>query len=123
VVDAGELLIGKRLSGGCSALMTFARKTGAAIVINIFTTVLTLTGYDSEAAVQTPAAQNGIKYVMAFTCIAFMVLGFIMAKRYVLSKKVNEKVEKFLPISREGRLAELSEDEAEELCELKKAIS
>ena len=123
VVDAGELLIGKRLSGGCSALMTFARKTGAAIVINIFTTVLTLTGYDSEAAVQTPAAQNGIKYVMAFTCIAFMVLGFIMAKRYVLSKKVNEKVEKFLPISREGRLAELSRDEAEELCELKKAIS
>lgn len=123
VVDAGELLIGKRLSGGCSALMTFARKTGAAIVINIFTTVLTLTGYDSEAAVQTPAAQNGIKYVMAFTCIEFMVLGFIMAKRYVLSKKVNEKVEKFLPISREGRLAELSEDEAEELCELKKAIS
>ena len=39
-VDAGELLTDKRLSGGCSALMTFARKTGAAIVVNIFTAVL-----------------------------------------------------------------------------------
>ena len=123
VVDAGELISGKRLSGGCSALMTFARKTGAAIVINVFTTVLTLTGYNADAEVQTVAAQNGIKYVMAFTCIAFMTLGFVMAKRYVLSKKVNEKVEKFLPISREGRLSELSSEELTELDALKKSIS
>ena len=52
-----------------------------------------------------------------------MALGFIMAKRYVLSKKVNESVEKFLPMSREGRLSELSTDEAAELAELKNAIS
>ena len=122
VVDAGELMIGKRLSGGCSALMTFARKTGAAIVINIFTTVLTLTGYDSEAEVQTVAAQNGIKYVMAFACIAFMVFGFIMAKKYALSKKVNEQVERFLPTVREGRLDELSTDEKAELEALKQSI-
>jgi GPH family glycoside/pentoside/hexuronide:cation symporter/oligogalacturonide transporter len=122
VVDAGELISGKRLSGGCSALMTFARKTGAAIVINIFTTVLTLTGYDSEAEVQTVAAQNGIKYVMAFACIAFMVFGFIMAKKYALSKKVNEQVERFLPTVREGRLDELSIDEKAELEALKQSI-
>ena len=122
-VDAGELISGKRLSGGCSALMTFARKTSAAIVINIFTTVLALTGYDSEAEVQTVAAQNGIKYVMAFTCIAFMIFGFFMAKRYVLSKKVNERVEKYLGVSRAGRICELSDEETAELAELKKAIS
>lgn len=123
VVDAGELISGKRLSGGCSALMTFARKTGAAIVINIFTTVLELTGYNNEAEVQTAAAQNGIKYVMALSCIAFMILGFVMAKRYVLSKERNEKVEKYLTLAREDRLAELGTEEMKELNELKRAIS
>ena len=123
VVDAGELIGGKRLSGGCSALMTFARKTGAAIVINIFTTVLEITGYNSDAEVQSTAAQNGIKYVMALTCIIFMTVGFFMARKYALSKKKNEEVEKFLPICRDGRYDELSAEEREELSELIKAIS
>ena len=122
-VDAGELVSGKRLSGGCSALMTFARKTGAAIVINIFTGVLEWTGYNADLDVQPISAQNGIKYVMAFTCIAFMIFGFVMAKRYVLSKEKNQKIEKYLTISREGRLGELTPDETEELATLKKSIS
>ena len=120
-VDAGELLLGKRLSGGCSALMTFARKTGAAIVVNIFTAVLTLTGYNADLDVQPIAAQNGIKYVMAFTCIAFMVFGFIMAKRYVLTREKNAKIEKYLEIQREG--STLASEEVLELDTLKKSIS
>ena len=122
-VDAGELLSGQRLSGGCSALMTFARKTGAAIVVNIFTAVLTLTGYDSELEVQPTPAQNGIKYVMAFTCIAFMIFGFIMAKRYVLSKEKNESVQKYLALQRAEKLGELDLEEINELDALKKSIS
>ena len=123
VVDAGELAGGKRLSGGCSALMTFARKTGAAIVVNVFTLVLELTGYDKDLDIQPASAQNGIKYVMAFTCIVFMVFGFIMAKKYVLSKEKNQQVQKYLAIQREGRLDELTADEADELAALKKSIS
>ena len=122
-VDAGELLIDKRLSGGCSALMTFARKTGAAIVVNIFTAVLSLTGYDADLDVQPPSAQNGIKYVMAFTCIVFMTLGFIMAKRYVLSKDKNEKVEKYLAIKKAGKIDELSEEEMQEYAELTRSLA
>ena len=122
-VDAGELLTDKRLSGGCSALMTFARKTGAAIVVNIFTAVLTVTGYDANLAVQPKAAQNGIKYVMAFTCIAFMTFGFIMAKRYVLSHEKNAQVEKYLAIKREGKIGELSAEEMKEYNELTELIA
>ena len=51
---------------------------------------------------------------MSFTCIAFMVLGFIIARRYILSKSVNAKVEKYLKISRDGRLEELSDEERAE---------
>ena len=122
-VDAGELVSGKRLSGGSSALMTFARKTGAAIVINIFTLVLEFTGYDSEATVQSTAAQNGIKYVMALTCIAFMTFGYIMARRYVLSHDKNQKVQKYLALQRENKLAELDSEEAAELDALKRELS
>ena len=113
-VDAGELMTGKRQSGGSSAIMTFARKSSSALVIFLFSTVLQFTGYDDELEIQPIMAQNGIKYVMAFTCIAFMVLGFIIARRYILSKSVNAKVEKYLKISRDGRLEELSDEERAE---------
>ena len=122
VVDAGELACGDRMSGACSALMTFARKTGAAIVISIFTEVLELTGYDADLEVQLPAARNGIKYVMAISCIVFMLLGFIMAKRYVLSRENNQKIEKYLAVSREGKLDELTLEEKAELADLKRSI-
>ena len=122
-VDAGELITSERQSGACSALMTFARKSSSALVIFIFSTVLQFTGYDKNSDIQTPAAQNGIKYVMAFTCISFMILGFFMAKKYVLSKAENLKVQKYLAISKEGRLNELSEEENEEYCNLVNSIS
>ena len=122
-VDAGELLTGVRQSGSCSATMTFARKSSSALVIFIFSMVLQFTGYNEELAVQPDAAQNGIKYVMAFTCIIFMVLGFVMAKRYVLTKEKNQKVEKYLALQREGKLCDLTPDEQDELDALKKELS
>lgn len=121
-VDAGELLTGKRQSGGCSAIMTFTRKSSSALVIFLFSLVLEFTGYNADLEVQPPMAQLGIKYVMAFTCIIFMILGFIMAKRYVLTKEKNALVEKYLPYAREGRLSELSAEESEELESLKASL-
>ena len=118
-VDAGELLTGKRQSGSCSAIMTFTRKSSSALVIFIFSLVLELTGYNGKKAIQPVSAQLGIKYVMSFTCIIFMILGFIMAKRYTLDKHKNQQVEKYLAIQREGRMDELTAEEAEELKALK----
>ena len=122
-VDAGELLTGERQSGSCSAIMTFARKSSSALVIFVFSLVLQFTGYDKDLAVQPVSAQNGIKYVMALTCIIFMALGFIMARRYVLSRAKNERVEKYLAVAREGKLDELTPDEIEELEALKRSFS
>ena len=121
-VDAGELLTGKRQSGGCSAIMTFARKSSSALAIFIFSLVLQFTGYNKDLEVQPYEAQLGIKYVMAFTCIIFMVLGWFMARRYVLSHEKNRQVEKFLAYQREGRLDELSDEEHEELLTLKASL-
>ncbi len=122
-VDAGELLTGKRQSGSYSATMTFARKSSSALVIFLFSMVLQFTGYEETLTVQPVAAQNGIKFVMAFTCIIFMVLGFVMARRYALSREKNAQVEKYLALSREGALDTLTAEEAEELAALKKSLS
>ena len=122
-VDAGELVTGKRQSGGYSALMTFARKSGAALVIYIFGWVLELTGYQENAATQTVSAQNGIKYVMAISCIVFMTFGFVMAKRYVLTREKNEKIQKYLAIKRAGGINDLSADEEKEYLDLKKSLT
>ena len=122
-VDASELISGKRQSGGCSAIMTFARKSSSALVIFLFSLVLQLTGYDASLATQPTSAQNGIKYVMAFTCIIFMVLGFIMAKRYALSAEKNKQIAKYLDYQRGGRTDELTEDEKSELETLKRSLS
>lgn len=121
-VDAGELLTGKRQSGGSSAIMTFTRKSSSALVIFIFSLVLQFTGYDATLTVQPVSAQNGIKYVMAFTCITFMILGWVMARRYSLTKEKHAKIEKFLPYQRENRLSELSTDELKELDALKASL-
>ena len=121
-VDAGELLTGKRQSGGCSAIMTFARKSSSALVIFIFSFILELTGYDANLTVQPDSAKLGIKYVMAFACIIFMVFGFIMAKRYRLTKEKNSQIEKYLKIQRDGRADTLTEEEASELLALKEYL-
>ena len=121
-VDASELLTGKRQSGGCSAIMTFARKSSSALVIFIFSLVLEFTGYNADLAVQPDSAKLGIKYAMAFTCIVFMIFGFIMAKRYVLTREKNVEVEKYLHMQREGSLDTLSEEEANALLALKASL-
>ena len=121
-VDAGELITGKRQSGGCSAIMTFARKSSSALVIFLFSLVLQFTGYNKDLQIQPISAQNGIKYVMAFTCIAFMILGWVISKKYVLSKEKNAIVEKHLKIQRSGCSSDISADDAQELENIKKAI-
>ena len=122
-VDVGELLYSKRQSGACSAIMTFVRKSSSALVIFLFSLVLEFTGYDKNLEVQGIAAQNGIKYVMAGSCIIFMVLGFIMAKRYVLSKERNEKIQTYLALKRNNKLDTLNEEEQKELKELVELLS
>ena len=122
-VDAGELVSSKRQSGSCSAIMTFARKSSSALVIFLFSLVLEFTGYDEALEIQNISAQNGIKYTMAFTCIIFMILGFVMAHRYVLTHVKNEKIQKYLAIKREDKLDELSIEEKEEYDELVKQLS
>ena len=121
-IDAGELVSGKRQSGSGSAIMTFTRKSSSALVIMLFSLVLQFAGYNADLEVQSLSARNGIKYVMALTCILFMVLGFVMARRYVLSQQKNQQVQKYLALKREGKLDSMSAEEAAEYDLLMKSL-
>ena len=121
-VDAGELILKKRNSGSYSAIMTFARKLSTSIAVGIFGVVLELTGYVEKADIQTDSAKLGIKLVMSLTCIVFMIIGFIMSRRYMLSKQVEAQVDKYVNIQRDNKLEEMSEEEKQEYNELIKVL-
>ena len=121
-VDAGELILKKRNSGSYSAIMTFARKLSTSIAVGIFGVVLELTGYVEKADIQTDSAKLGIKLVMSLTCIVFMIIGFIMSRRYMLSKQVEAQVDKYINIQRDNKLEEMSEEEKQEYNELIKVL-
>ena len=122
-VDAGELMFKKRDSGAYSAIMTFARKLSSSIAVVIFGFVLELTGYDKTLEVQNPAAQTGIKLVMSITCIVFMLVGYIMSRKYMLTKTVEANIEKYLDVQRTDKLEELSTEEKEEYNNLLKSLN
>ena len=48
----------------------------------------------------------------------FMSVGFIMSRKYVLSKDVEAKVDKFVNIQRDGNLESMNEEEQQEYNEL-----
>lgn len=121
-VDAGELILKKRNSGSYSAIMTFARKLSTSIAVAIFGVVLELTGYIEKADVQTDSAKLGIKLVMSITCIIFMIVGYLMSRKYVLSKSIEAQVDKFVNIQRENNLEEMSEEGQLEYNELLKIL-
>ena len=121
-VDVGELISKKRNSGSYSAIMTFARKFSTSIAAILFSVVLEFTGYEKDPVddffVQPDSAKLGIKLVMSITCIVFMILGYILSKKYVLNKKTENKVEKYVNLQREGKLDDISLEEQQEYDEL-----
>ena len=51
-----------------------------------------------------------------------MVLGFVMARRYVLSQQKNQLVQKYLTLKREGKLDSLTAEEKAEYTQLMESL-
>lgn len=126
-VDAGELKLGDRPTGSFSGIMTFIRKISAAIAIQFFGIMLTITHYvtPTEAEpipVQPPETLTGIRIAMAGGFVLLMAWGWIAARKFVLTKKRSEQVRKFLQIKAESGLENLDPEAKQELEELKKTV-
>ena len=124
-VDAGELMLKERPTGSFSGIMTFIRKTSSAIAIQIFGIMLAVSGYlkptDLDPLPTQPAgALLGIRLAMSLSFVLLMSVGYIMARKFVLTNERSHQVRKFLKL-RETQ-TKLSKEEQEELSTLEKAI-
>lgn len=126
-VDAGELKLGDRPTGSFSGIMTFIRKISAAIAIQFFGLMLTLSHYvkpteTDPVPVQPDSALTGIRIAMAGGFVLLMIWGWAVARKFVLTKKRSEQVRKFLKIKNETGLENLSPADKAELAELTEIV-
>lgn len=125
-VDAGELILKERPTGSFSGIMTFIRKTSSAIAIWVFGIVLSVTGYikptdDNQTPNQLNSAIWGIRLTMSVSFVILMIIGYFVAKRFVLTKKVTEDIRFFL--EKQEKKIELTVEEEAKLNDLKTIIS
>ena len=125
-VDAGELILRERPTGSFSGIMTFIRKVSSAIAIWIFGLMLSLSGYikptdTNQRPIQPETAIWGIRIAMSVSFVILMIVGYIVAKRFVLSKKVSEDIHVFLEKRKQHE--PLTDEEQLRLTEIESLIS
>ncbi|MDP3130422.1 MAG: MFS transporter, partial [Bacillota bacterium] len=122
-VDVGELKDVDRATGSYSGIMTFIRKISAAIAIQIFGLMLSISGYVTPTeAMPVPdqplSAQIGIRIAMAGSFILLMAVGWVVARRFVLTNARSERVRNLLKIRNAVGPDGLSAVEKAELADL-----
>lgn len=134
IVDVAELKLNDRPTGSFSGLMTFVRKSTAALAIWLSSMVLGWTGFIEPAAdkvtgiipevIQPNSAVWGIRLVIMFSVIIFMSLAFVAAKKLKLTPARSAKVTQFLVLQNEGKLNEenLSTEDWEEYQKIKQEL-
>lgn len=94
VIDDEELRTGQRNAGTYSGLMTLIRGLATAIAVQLIGLMLQVTGYQKPEQyanpVQPAATLTGIRVTITATVIVLMGLGWFVAGRYLLTRKVCE---------------------------------
>ncbi|MDR2046428.1 MAG: MFS transporter [Clostridiales bacterium] len=131
VVDLGELKFGKRNSGSFSGIMTFIRKTTAAVAIGVSGWVLELAGFvvpttDAATGFVTDSAQTaeavlGLRLVIMIPIILLTSAAFIFSTKLKISPERSKLVERALILRRGGGGAdEMTENDEVEIGKIKK---
>ena len=98
VISYGEYVHGKRISGIVNALTGIFYKAGMALGGVVPGLVLAFVGFNKDAAVQTPFAEQGILWLVAVIPAILLLLAMIIISRYELDDKrideINAEIEK-----------------------------
>ncbi len=118
-VDAGELMLGERNTGSFSGIMTFTRKTASAFAIQIFGIMLAAFHYvkPTDAVpvpVQPDSALLGIRLAMTVSFALLMTAGFFIARKYILTHDLSDRIRNILKIKNEKGVENMSEEETKE---------
>jgi len=115
-VDVGELKFGERATGSYSGIMTFIRKTASAVAIQIFGIMLAVSGYikateEIPIPVQPQSALLGIRIAMVGSFVVLMAIGFLVARKFVLTHENSQKVRDLLSLRKSKPFTEWDESE------------
>ena len=92
-VDYGEYKTGSRNQSLTFSMKGFLQKMAYTIQAIIMYATFTVTGYDGEAAVQTPQAQSAISFLMFIVPPAMMIISFInFSKKYKIYGEFKQEV-------------------------------
>lgn len=111
IVDVGELITGKRQEGVYSGIATFIRQSANALALGLAGLLLEIVGYveaqaDGSAVLQTAGTVAAIRYIFVFLPLVFIVVTFILACRYPLTRARFAVVRAAAELFRTGRTPE-----------------
>ena len=92
VISFGEYTHGRRISGIVNALTGIFYKAGMALGGVVPGLVLAFVGFDREASVQTPFAEQGILWLVAVIPAILLVLAMFIISRYELDDDVIDRI-------------------------------
>ncbi|MCB6992847.1 glycoside-pentoside-hexuronide (GPH):cation symporter [bacterium 210820-DFI.6.37] len=108
-VDVTELSSGKRVDGVIFGVVAFIQKACGALGAAVLGTLLTVIGYNAEAASQTQDALSGLKYMYAFLCGGIYLVTVLIVLKYPLSKSKHDRVRIAIEERRQGKEVDLTE--------------
>ena len=98
VISFGEYTTGKRISGIVNALTGIFYKAGMALGGVVPGLVLAFVGFDKDATVQTPFAEQGILWLVSVIPAILLIIAMVIISRYELDDRrideINAAIEK-----------------------------
>lgn len=94
VISFGEYTHGRRISGIVNALTGIFYKAGMALGGVVPGLVLSFVGFDKNAAIQTPLAEQGILWLVAVIPAILLLLAMFIISRYELDDDVIDRINK-----------------------------
>ncbi len=96
LIDHIEKASGKRQPGVIRGIMAVLMVPAGTVQVMIFSTLLTVSGYDGSVKTQAPEVVEAIKLGTGVIPAAFLVLGIILLRFFPIGKKEEVEIEAFV---------------------------
>lgn len=103
IAEIDEMVNNKRRVGAITSLPQLLQKFGAAIGMQTLGVILSVSGYDAAAKVQTESAVMGIESVITIFCPIVMALAVLFMALYPVTKARYQKVQSALEKRKAGQ--------------------
>jgi oligogalacturonide transporter len=109
VIDAGELITGRKEEGVYSGLVTFIRQSANGLMLGLSGFLLQFAGYqvaqgtNGAAVIQTIATVRGLRFLFVFSPLVFLLIALVFAFNYPISRKRFASLISARTLFREGK--------------------